>query len=155
WTPTKRPNGSGRRGVRSRCACTARGRPCVHYWSHSSLPRRCPPMRMSDLDDSPERARTAFGSRTAALLFGDPRRCSLEQRLFNTISLLNAVANLGGLVRFLDFPREGSLFLLHLVSGLLFLVFYGWSRFRRAYRFLYWPLVLLLAVFLGANILDN
>jgi adenylate cyclase len=94
-------------------------------------------------------------SRISSFLFGDPRRSSLEQRLFNTISLLNAVANLGGALRYLDFENEAMSFLLHLVSGILFLVFYYLSRFKNAYRFLYWPFVLLILVFLFANILDN
>jgi adenylate cyclase len=88
-------------------------------------------------------------------LFGDPRRCSLEQRLFNTISLLSAVANLGGAIRFLDVTHQLFLLLLHLGSGVLLLAFYYGSRWRDSYRSLYWPLVLLLAVFLLANSLDN
>ncbi|MEW6208571.1 MAG: adenylate/guanylate cyclase domain-containing protein [Acidobacteriota bacterium] len=94
-------------------------------------------------------------SRISSFLFGDPRRSSLEQRLFNTISLLNAAANLGGALRYLDFENQAWLFLLHLVSGILFLVFYYLSRFKNAYRFLYWPFALLIVVFLFANILDN
>jgi len=94
-------------------------------------------------------------SRITSFLFGDPRRASLEHRLFNTVSLLTAAANMGGAFRFLDFRNQLLLFLLHLLSGILFLVFYYCSRFKNAYRFLYWPFVLLVVVFLFANILDN
>ena len=34
--------------------------------------------------------------RVLSMLIGDHRRYSLERRLFNTISLLNAVTNIGG-----------------------------------------------------------
>ncbi len=94
-------------------------------------------------------------ARITSFLFGDPRRASLEHRLFNTISLLIATANTGGALRYLDFKNQLSLFLLHLLSGILFLIFYYCSRFKNAYRFLYWPFVLLIVVFLFANILDN
>ncbi|HEY7544042.1 MAG TPA: adenylate/guanylate cyclase domain-containing protein [Blastocatellia bacterium] len=94
-------------------------------------------------------------SRIFSLLFGDPRRSSLEHRLLNTISLLNAVTNIGGAFRYLDFENQLLLFLLHLLSGILFLVFYYFSRFKNAYRLLYWPFVLLIVIFLSANILDN
>ena len=56
-------------------------------------------------------------ARLTTILFGDPRRCSLEQRLFNTITLLSAATNLGGAVRYLDVPRQLFLFLLHVGSG--------------------------------------
>jgi adenylate cyclase len=94
-------------------------------------------------------------ARCSARLFGDPRSCSFEQRLFNTISLLNAAANLVGAMRFLEEGRLFILFLLHLGSGVLFLLIYWWSRVRGAYRRLYWPFVVLLAVFLFVNVLEN
>lgn len=94
-------------------------------------------------------------ARYSARLFGDPRSCSFEQRLFNTVSLLNAAANLLGAFRFLAHGPQLVLLLLHLGSGALFLVLYWWSRVRGVYRRLYWPFVALLALFLFVNVLDN
>jgi len=88
-------------------------------------------------------------------LFGDPRRFVLEHRLFNTISLLNAVANIGGAFAVLSQRNYVFLFALNLGTGLLFLVFYYLSRFRNANRYLYWPFVLLILSFLFVNALGN
>jgi adenylate cyclase len=91
-----------------------------------------------------------------AFLFGDPRRNSLEHRVFNTISLLFGVANLGGSLNFIDFEQYPIfLFLAHLVSGGLFLVFYYLSRFQSVYRVLYWPFLLLISAFLTISILRD
>lgn len=95
-----------------------------------------------------------FNSITATL-FGDPRRFALEHRLFNTISLLNAVANLGGAFVVLSQRNYAFLFLLNLLTGVLFLLFYYLSRFRNANQFLYWPFVLLILGFLFINALGN
>jgi len=88
-------------------------------------------------------------------LFGNPRRFVLEHRLFNTISLLNAVANIGGAFAVLSQRNYVFLFALNLGTGLLFLVFYYLSRFRNANRYLYWPFVLLILCFLFVNALGN
>ncbi len=95
-----------------------------------------------------------FNSITARL-FGDPRRFALEHRLFNTISLLNAVANIGGAFAVLSQRNYAFLFALNLGTGLLFLTFYYLSRFRNANRYLYWPFVLLILGFLFVNALGN
>jgi adenylate cyclase len=95
-----------------------------------------------------------FNSITATL-FGDPRRFPLEHRLFNTISLLNAVANIGGAFVVLSQSNYAFLFCLNLGTGVLFLVFYYLSRFRNANRYLYWPFVLLILGFLFVNALGN
>lgn len=94
-------------------------------------------------------------NRMLARLFGDARLFSLEHRLFNTICLLNAAANLGGAIRFLSITQDWPLFALHLGTGLLFLLFYWLSRFRNVYHALYWPLVLLMLIFLFVNALLN
>jgi len=47
------------------------------------------------------------------------------------------------------------LMILQVASGLLFLAFYFLSRFRGQYRQLYWPLVILMLIFLFANTLGN
>src|SRR6185503_20006075 len=96
-----------------------------------------------------------FFNKALSTLYGDPRHFSLEHRLFNTISMRNAVANIGGAVGALGSRNYKYLFLLHLGTGILFLLFYYYSRFRKAHRLLYWPFVLLILVFLFLNALAN
>lgn len=90
-----------------------------------------------------------------AVFFGDARRFLLEHRLFNTITLLSAVANIVG--SFSVLPQKNYLFLLllNLGTGIFFLVFYLLSRFRSGYQYLYWPFVLLIVAFLFVNSLQN
>jgi adenylate cyclase len=98
--------------------------------------------------------RQFFNSITTTLI-GDPRRFALEHRLFNTISLLNAIANIGGAFAVLNQRNYEFLFALNFGTGVLFLVFYYLSRFRNANRYLYWPFVLLILCFLFVNALGN
>lgn len=93
-------------------------------------------------------------SRIFKMLVGDERRNSLEHRLFNTISLLNAVSNLGGALMF-NPQIDPFLFLLHATTAVLFFLFYYVSRVRMVYRNLIWPFILLILVFLFANALGN
>jgi len=88
-------------------------------------------------------------------LIGDHRHFSIERRLFNTISLLNAVANIGGAFAALMYQTERFLFLLHLGTGILFAVFYYLSRVKDVYQVLYWPFVAVILVFLFINSLFN
>ncbi|MEW6127562.1 MAG: adenylate/guanylate cyclase domain-containing protein [Acidobacteriota bacterium] len=88
-------------------------------------------------------------------LFGEPRQFSLEHRLFNTLSLISGVANLGGAFRFLDFNNQNLLFILHVISGLVFLVFYFFARLRGSYRKLFWPFIIGIQIFLFVNTLIN
>ncbi len=90
-----------------------------------------------------------------AALFGDTRLFSLEHRLFNTISLLNAIANIGGAFAVLRMENGAFLFFLNFGAGLLFLLFYYLSRFRKAFEYLYWPFALLILCFLFINALEN
>ena len=94
-------------------------------------------------------------NKSLSVLYGDPRRTSLEHRLFNNISMLNALANTGGAFVMLGSRNNKYLFVLHLVTGILFLAFYYFARFRNAYRALYWPFVLIILVFLFLNSLAN
>ena len=91
----------------------------------------------------------------SAVLFGDARLFLLEHRLFNTISLLNATANIGGAFAVLGMENGAFLFFLNFGTGLLFLLFYYLSRFRKAFEYLYWPFVLLILCFLFINALGN
>ena len=61
--------------------------------------------------------------------FGDPRSFVLGHRLFNTITLLSAVANIGGAFTVMSQQNYQLLFLLNLGTGLFFLLFYFLSRF--------------------------
>ncbi len=95
-----------------------------------------------------------FSSITSTL-FGDPRRFALEHRLFNTITLLSAVANIGGAFAVLSQQNYLFLLALNLGTGICFLLCYYLSRFRHAYQYLYWPFVLLILGFLFVNALQN
>ncbi len=112
----------------------------------------------TDLDSSrgsSEFSWIGFLSSVTSALFGDARHYALEHRLFNTISLLNGVANIGGALATLNLANYAPLFILNLVVGILFLCFYYVSRVRHTYRNLYWPFVLLILVFLFLNALGN
>ena len=96
-----------------------------------------------------------FFNKILSVLYGDPRHFALEHRLFNTISLLNAVANIGGAVVVLGTRNNKYLFVLHFGTGILFLGFYYFARLRNTYRSLYWPFVLVILIFLFLNALAN
>jgi hypothetical protein len=81
-------------------------------------------------------------------LFGDPRKFALEHRLFNTITLISAIANIGGAVVVLTHANYLTLLWLNLITGVLFLLFYFLSRTRGGYDQLYWPFILLIVCFL-------
>jgi adenylate cyclase len=91
----------------------------------------------------------------ASTLFGNSRLFVLEHRLFNTITLLSAVANIGGAFTVVSQKNYLFLLVLNLSTGLLFLLFYFLSRFRNAYKVLYWPFIFLIVGFLFLNTLQN
>jgi len=93
--------------------------------------------------------------RSLAALIGDARQVSLNRRLFNSVSLLNAITNIGGIPSLLLLKNPGRLVALNLGTGLIFLGFYFSSRFGGRYRPLYWPFVLTILVFLSVNMLFN
>jgi len=95
-----------------------------------------------------------FNSVTSTL-FGNSRTFVLEHRLFNTITLLSAVSNIGGAFTVFSQKNYAFLLILNLGTGILFLLFYCLSRFWQAYNSLYWPFVLLLVSFLFINALRN
>src|SRR4051812_46518587 len=94
-------------------------------------------------------------SRTVDALVGGSRTHSLEARLFNTISLLNGVTNLGGAVVLAAGSGTRFAIALQVVTGVLFLGCYALSRRAGASRALYWPFVLLILVFLVANAIGD
>lgn len=93
--------------------------------------------------------------RILAALIGDDRQVPLDGRLFNSVSLLNTVTNLGGIPSLLLLKNSGFLVALNLGTGLVFLVFYCASRFAGKHRQLYWPFVLTILAFLFTNMLLN
>jgi adenylate cyclase len=88
-------------------------------------------------------------------LVGDDRRTSLEQRLFNSITLLNGTTNIAGCFGLPHSDNFAVLLALQLGTGVLFLALYALSRWRGRYRRLYWPFVLLTLGFVSANVLAN
>ena len=99
-----------------------------------------------------ERAERASGGvradlrRAAAALVGDDRRVSLEERLFNSVALLNGAANLGGAIWLAGTGARSAIVALHVLTALLFLLFYYLSRARGLFRRLYWPFVATIAL---------
>ncbi len=87
------------------------------------------------------------------LLIGNARFFSLEHRLFNSITLLNAVSNILG--SFNIFSNYSNIFVLNFVTGFIFLVMYYFSRVKSVYRSLYWPFTMVILVFLFINSLWN
>jgi adenylate cyclase len=106
-------------------------------------------------DDSSNFGIQGLLDQALAIVTGDPRHYLLEHRLFNTISLLNAVTNISGAFATTTNQHRFFLLILQLGTGVLFLLFYYLSRFRNLYRSLYWPFVLLLVAFLFINSLRN
>ena len=96
-----------------------------------------------------------FSGQLPAKLFGDARRVTLEQRLFNIIALVNAAANFGGAFALAGLESGRLLVALQLSTGALFFLFYCLSRSGVEHRRLYWPFVLLILLFLSANTLGN
>lgn len=93
--------------------------------------------------------------RALSILIGDHRHYPIERRLFNTISLLNAITNIGGGFAALISQTPRFLFFLHLGTGVLFAAFYYLSRIKGAYRILYWPFLMVILAFLFINSLFN
>jgi adenylate cyclase len=98
--------------------------------------------------------RKSFNTITSTL-FGDPRTFLLEHRLFNTVTLLSAIANIGGALGVMSQRDYLVLLALNLGTGLLFLLFYYLARFRGLYQRLYWPFIFLIVGFLFVNSLRN
>ncbi len=91
----------------------------------------------------------------ASRVVGDLKHDSLEHRLFNAFSLLNGVLNIAGAFPLLFLEEYQFVFFLSLGTGVLFLVFYYFSRFRSIYRTLYWPFILTLIAYLVPNAIGN
>jgi adenylate cyclase len=83
-------------------------------------------------------------------LFGDPKKNSLEHRLFNTIALVNGVLNIFGALGSFYLENFEIIFLLNLTSGLLMIGMYFLSRIKSYYYSLFWPFNLTILTYLSA-----
>lgn len=83
-------------------------------------------------------------------LFGDPKKNSLEHRLFNTIALVNGILNILGAFGSFYLENFEILFMLNLTSGLLMIGMYFVSRTRSIYYILFWPFNLTILTYLSA-----
>ncbi|MCW7509392.1 adenylate/guanylate cyclase domain-containing protein [Leptospira levettii] len=81
---------------------------------------------------------------------GDPKKHSLEHRLFNTVSLINGLLNLIGVFGVLYLENYRILISLNVGSGLLMLVMYYLSRVKSIYFILYWPFNLTILFYLAS-----
>lgn len=81
---------------------------------------------------------------------GDPKKHSLEHRLFNTVSLVNGILNLFGVFGVLYLENYQILICLNVGSGLLLLAMYYLSRVKSIYFILYWPFNLTILFYLAS-----
>ncbi|MCG6145063.1 adenylate/guanylate cyclase domain-containing protein [Leptospira bandrabouensis] len=84
------------------------------------------------------------------LFLGDPKKHSLEHRLFNTVSLINGLLNLLGVFGVLYLENYQILISLNVGSGLLMLAMYYLSRVKSIYFSLYWPFNLTILFYLAS-----
>lgn len=96
-------------------------------------------------------ALSAFSRR----VLGDALCCSMEQRLFNGITLINGILNLIGAFMVLKLPNGIVLCMLHVGAGIAFLLFYTLSRKYQLHCKLYGYLMVTIAAFIGINTLLN
>ncbi|EOQ88320.1 adenylate/guanylate cyclase catalytic domain protein [Leptospira yanagawae serovar Saopaulo str. Sao Paulo = ATCC 700523] len=81
---------------------------------------------------------------------GDPKKHSLEHRLFNTVSLVNGLLNLFGVFGVLYLENYLILICLNVGSGILMLAMYYLSRVKSIYFILYWPFNLTILFYLAS-----
>ncbi|TGL02210.1 adenylate/guanylate cyclase domain-containing protein [Leptospira bouyouniensis] len=81
---------------------------------------------------------------------GDPKKHSIEHRLFNTVSLVNGILNLFGVFGVLYLENYQILICLNVGSGLLLLAMYYLSRVKSIYFILYWPFNLTILFYLAS-----
>ncbi|TGK01071.1 adenylate/guanylate cyclase domain-containing protein [Leptospira semungkisensis] len=83
-------------------------------------------------------------------IFGDPKKNSLEHRLFNTISLVNGILNIVGSVFEEEAEYSARIIFFNVVSGLILLIMYYFSRVKSIYYSLFWPLNLTILFYLSS-----
>lgn len=88
-------------------------------------------------------------------IFGHPKKTSLENRLFNYITLVNGVLNIIGSFFVFYLPNAWFIFGITFGSGLFFILFYALSRFKNYTESLFWPFTITLLTFLSINWITN
>ncbi|WCL47586.1 adenylate/guanylate cyclase domain-containing protein [Leptospira sp. GIMC2001] len=86
---------------------------------------------------------------------GDPKFTSLEFRLFNSITFVNAVLNILGSFFVFHLPNSWTIFAITFGSGLIFLMLYYLSRFKNLTKKLFWPFSITLLTYLSINWFTN
>ncbi|PJE00867.1 MAG: adenylate cyclase [Leptospira sp.] len=88
-------------------------------------------------------------------IFGHPKKTSLENRLFNYISLVNGILNIIGSFFVFYLPNALLIFGITFGSGILFVIYYLISRFKSYSERLFWPFTITLVTFLSINWITN
>ncbi|TGM62010.1 adenylate/guanylate cyclase domain-containing protein [Leptospira meyeri] len=81
---------------------------------------------------------------------GDPRKHSLEHRLFNTVSLVTGILNFAVALGVIRLENSLVLVALNFGSGILMFAMYYLSRVKSIYFSLYWPFHLTILFYLSA-----
>lgn len=87
-------------------------------------------------------------------LIGSPQECSLEHRLFSAVTLLNALANIGGVISLLFLKLE-VIAVINVLVGVVFFGFYYLSRYYGRHQQLYWPYIIVTAFFVFITSLQS
>ncbi|TGM61697.1 adenylate/guanylate cyclase domain-containing protein [Leptospira adleri] len=83
-------------------------------------------------------------------MFGDPKKNSLEHRLFNTVAFVNGALNIFGAFSSFYLENFMVIFLLNFVSGVLLTGMYLISRIKSVYYSLFWPFNLTILAYLSS-----
>ncbi|PJZ69280.1 adenylate cyclase [Leptospira perolatii] len=84
------------------------------------------------------------------ILVGDPKKNSLEHRLFNAVALINGVSNVLGSIFLVEQEYYYRVLALNLISGLAMLGMYYFSRMKSIYYSLFWPFNLTILFYLSS-----
>lgn len=88
-------------------------------------------------------------------IFGHPKKTSLENRLFNYITLVNGILNIIGSFFVFYLPNAWFIFGITFGSGILFVIYYFISRYKSYSESLFWPFTITLLSFLSINWVTN
>ncbi|WP_039948499.1 adenylate/guanylate cyclase domain-containing protein [Leptospira fainei] len=83
-------------------------------------------------------------------LVGDPKKNSLEHRLFNSVALINGALNILGSIFLPENEYYLRILFLNLISGAALLLMYYLSRVKSIYYALYWPFNLTILIYLSS-----
>ncbi|TGK24273.1 adenylate/guanylate cyclase domain-containing protein [Leptospira yasudae] len=88
--------------------------------------------------------------KTVYFMFGDPKKNSLEHRLFNTVAFVNGILNIFGAFSSFYLENFMTIFLLNFVSGTLLTGMYLLSRLKNIYYSLFWPFNITILIYLSS-----